>query len=311
MWNLRWRMSAICVTAVAYAACFPPHAHAALLFVALVPLLLAIDGVGPRDAALLGGGFGLLGAAMVSAWVAPTLAGFFEKPWSVTGPLLAVFWSGMAAPYYAVAFAALAAARPLLPRAGWLMLVPAAWVCAELLRTNLGLRAAWALTGDAFVDWPRLRQLAELTGVYGISALVVLANTVLAEGLRLATLRARGRPEPLAPAGWAGAAFALALCATLVFGELRLRQLAVAPQGEVLEVALVQGNVSQELRWQRAGASRVLRRYARLTREALARQPRPDADVELGNFRMSGRNFAFAPRTVNYQLHFGGPTTPL
>ena len=266
----------MCVTAGLYAACFPPHAHAALLFVALVPLLLAVDGVGPRDAALLGGGFGLLGAAAVSAWVAPTLVGFFEKPWSLTGPLLAIFWFGMAAPYYAIAFAALATARPLLPRAAWLLLVPAAWVCAELLRASFGLRAAWALVGDGFVEWPRLRQLAELTGVYGIGALVALANTLLAEALRLAALRARGRPAPLAPAACSAAALALASCAALGFGELRLRELASAPRGEALEVVLVQGNVPQELRWRRAAASRVLRRYADLTRDALADGGRAD-----------------------------------
>ena len=64
------------------------------------------------------------------AWVGPTVREYFGRSLGVTGLLLAVLWLLTAAPYYAVSFAALAWARPHLPRALWLWLVPAAWVTA-------------------------------------------------------------------------------------------------------------------------------------------------------------------------------------
>lgn len=266
-------------SAAAYGLCFPPHAAAALLWVLLVPLLLSLEGLRPLRAALLGGLYALVGAASVSAWVAPTLTEYFDRPPGVTGPLLALFWLGMASPYYALAFGALALARRHIPRGVWLLLVPAAWVTAELLRAHLGLRASWANVGDAFIAWPRLRQVAEITGVYGVSGLVVLANAVIAEGVRVAWAAKRGRRASRRPLAVGSAALAGLLLCALVYGEGRLRTLREPPAAAGLNLALVQGNIPQRLRWQRATASPVLHRYGSLTRRALRHNPKPDLIV--------------------------------
>jgi apolipoprotein N-acyltransferase len=186
----------------------------------------------------------------------------------------------MASPYYALAFGALALARRHVPRSVWLLLLPAAWVSAELLRAHLGLRATWANVGDAFVEWPRLRQIAELTGVYGVSALVVLGNAVVAESLRVAWAMQRGRPANLRPLALPAGVFAALLLCTLIYGDGRLRALREQqPAAPGLKIALVQGNMPQKLRWQRATASRVLHRYGSLTREALRLDAPPDLIV--------------------------------
>ena len=62
----------------------------------------------------------------------------------------------------------------------------------------------------------------------------------------------------------------------LGYGELRLRELARPADAPELDVLLVQGNVEPQLRWQRAMAGRVIRRYGSLTREAARAEGLPD-----------------------------------
>ena len=261
---------AVLVAAALYSAAFPPFGVEWLLWVALVPLLLVLGRVGPGRAALLGGGFGFGIAAFIVSWIGPTLVGYYEQSLLLAGGLLVLLWLTMGAPYYAVALAALAYVRPHVGRTAWLLLVPAGWVAAEWTRSELGLRAAWALGGDAFHGWPHLRQIADVTAVYGVSFVVVLANVAVAEGIRSAHRRA--------PRSFVRVAvvFVAVLAGVLGYGELRLRQLAPRDDSPALEVLMVQGNVEPTLRWQRTGAARVLRQYGLLTREALHAGPPPD-----------------------------------
>ncbi len=274
------RLAAAAASGIGYALCFPPHGWTALIWVALVPLVLALHGARPGSAALVGGLFGLVIAAGVSAWLAPTLVDYFRRPVGLTAAVLVALWLAMASPYFALVCAGLALARRRVPPTLGLLLLPAAWVCAEFVRGAFGLRAAWTHAGDALVDAARLRQLAELTGVYGPSALVVLANALIAEWLRLAWSARRGAGASGRPAVAATLLFAALLGFALHFGEQR--RIALRGQGadrREVEIALVQGNVPPSLRWQRIGASRVLRRYGALTREALAAPVRPSLVV--------------------------------
>ena len=264
-------MFAALVTAGLYSLAHPPFGAEILLFGALVPLLAVAERVGPARAALAGAGFGLLIAAFIVAWIGPTLVGYYERSIPFTAALLLLLWLTMGAPFYAVALGALAFVRPHVSRGAWLLLVPVAWVTAEITRSQLGLRASWALVGDAFHSFERLRQIADVTAVYGVSFVVVLANAVLLQGVR--ALRDRGaRP------GFARIAlvFLVLLSGVLLYGERARDRFPTGASDEGLDVLLVQGNVETRLRWQRTLATRVLMRYGSLTREATAGDTPPD-----------------------------------
>lgn len=258
-------------TAAVYSLAYPPFEAELLLWVALVPLLHALGRARPAAAAWAGAAFGAGIAAFIVAWVGPTLVGYYERPWWFAALLLPVLWLTMGAPFYAVACGALAFARPHLSRTAWLLLIPCAWVAAEWSRTRLGLQASWALVGDAFHAWPRLRQIADVTAVYGVSFVVVLGNVFLLEVLLAA--RDASRRNALKQTALA---FGLVLAIVTAYGQLRVAQLARAVRGEPLDLVLVQGNVEPRLRWQRTAATRVLHRYAGLTRDAVALGPPPD-----------------------------------
>jgi apolipoprotein N-acyltransferase len=150
-------------------------------------------------------------------------------------------------------------------RLGWPLWahLPLAWTAFELLRDHLFTGFPWANLGYAQVRHLRVAQLASLFGVYGIAALVVFVNAVVAEALQAAS--ERRRPP------WRLLAAAAGILALVVgYGELHLRsmreRMASAPQ---LTVALVQPNVNQEMK-NAAGenAEHILSRLVPLTVEA-------------------------------------------
>jgi apolipoprotein N-acyltransferase len=256
------------LSAALYTACFPPFARTELVWIALVPAIAALDrGPSPARAALVGAVWGAATTAGVVAWLVPTFAGYFGRPWHQVAGLYALVCAGALAPYFAAAFALLAFARHRLSRTAWLFAVPAVWVAAELARTSLGLRSGWARLGDACWDAPVVRQIASLLGVYGVSALVALGNVALYEVGRAAVVRARCGRVALRPllAVTAGALASLALTAA----HARSARSAPRASEPAFEVLAVQAAVPPELRWKRAHATRVLRAHAERTSDAL------------------------------------------
>ena len=142
----------------------------------------------------------------------------------------------------------------------WLWLAPAVWVAAEYGRLRLFGGFPWVLLGYSQIDVLPIAQTASLTGVFGLSALLTAAST----GLVWAIV-ARGRSRWLAPAAVAAVTVLLA-----VWGQQRLADNRLTTAGRPLSVGLVQGNVSQDQKWDPALAEEIFARYLRLTRDVIA-----------------------------------------
>jgi apolipoprotein N-acyltransferase len=272
-------VAATVASAVLYALAFPPTGWPALSWAALVPLFLAVRGRAPLAAAALGGLFGASTTALIVSWLVPTLQDHFQRPLAWSLAFLAFVSAVAMAPYTALALCAWARARARVRPALAPLLLAAAWVASEWARTQLGIRSPWAKLGDAHFAAERLRQLADLTGVYGVSGLLALGNVACAE-LLFAGWRRRCRlPAERAPLVACLAIFGLLAAGALLYGELRL----AGPRSEdaILDVVLVQGDVEAGSNWNRSAATRVLHRYVGLTHEALARAngDRPDLVV--------------------------------
>src|SRR6185437_3943743 len=67
----------------------------------------------------------------------------------------------------------------------------ASWAALEYLRTYLFSGFPWTLLGDSQIHDLYLSQIASITGVYGISFILVLVNVAIAYGLELSQRRAR------------------------------------------------------------------------------------------------------------------------
>ncbi len=133
------------------------------------------------------------------------------------------------------------------------VLFPAAWTLLEWLRGWILTGFPWLNLGYSQIDAP-LRGLAPLFGVYGVSLAVVVSA-----GLLLFPLRDSSRRQQLAAAVlfgvlWLGA-----------WGLTRIEWTEAA--GEPFKVALVQGNIPQDTKWNPDAVQRTLDLYAGLTRQ--------------------------------------------
>jgi apolipoprotein N-acyltransferase len=241
---------------------FPRYGHPAVAWVALAPLLLALvrqSDAHSRRPLLLGlvAGAGYFGGTVY--WTPAVMQTFGGLNWP-----LAVVVGGLLVAYLALfpaVFAAIVARliRTLGVRA--LLLAPMVWVATELARRYILGGFPWVLLGSSQATATAIAQSASIVGVYGLSALLVLASSALV----------------MAGAGRRRDRIVVPLCAGLLIGGLalwgqwRVGDGRLLRSGDPVRVALVQGNIRQEEKWSQASAAQIFDTYLALTRQAADR----------------------------------------
>ncbi len=169
--------------------------------------------------------------------------------------------------------------------------LPLCWVAAEHLKSWLFTGFPWELLGYSQFENLRLIQIADITGVYGLSFLIVSANCAIAACMH--ALFTRRRP-PVCELCWA-----LALVgAALLYGRMRVQEFR-APEGPRFTALLVQPNIAQDLKWDPAFLDETLRRLFSLSTQA---RPQP-ADLII--WPESATPFFFQSEP-GYQAHVVG-----
>ncbi len=273
------RVAAALLTGVALALAFPGADLGSVAFVALVPLLLAVETAGPRRAGALGYLAGLTFFGLHLAWIEAFL--------SWTGPVAWLAWGALSA-VEALFVAAFFALVPATRRLGdWrVVLLPACWATLELIRAHVPIGGfPWGLLGVSQHHGGPLLPLARVVGVYGLSAVLVAVNLALARALRALGRGFAAQRQPhsagvVRSRRWVAPAVAWPLLAA-AFAVSGLLAPAPPPvSGPPVDVAVVQGNVPGAARSTRAdrGATteQVFANHVRDT-EALANRagPRP------------------------------------
>jgi apolipoprotein N-acyltransferase len=240
---------------------FPKFGHPACAWVALAPLLVAIAHrpQPTRRVFAIGLLTGVVYFTGTLYWLVQTMVTF----------------GGLSTPLAAVAAALLIAYLSLFPavfslimlrlirtfgRRG-LLAAPAVWVASEMGRTYILDGFPWELLGYSQAAVLPIAQLASVVGVYGMSGFVAMVSAAAA----YATLD-RGR------ARWRVAAIvASAVLAGGVWGAVRLRGSALTHEGAPVRVAVLQGNILQDQKWDPAMAGPIMQRYVEMSREAIGR----------------------------------------
>ena len=253
------------------AACAPGAASMALGAVAvaafgdwpLFPLpllaLAALDWLwlrapSPRAAAALGFAFGLGHFLVGVSWVYVSLHHFGGLPAPVAGFATIVFCVILAAYPAAVGWVQAKLAAPLAVRL--MLVIPAAWALAEWLRSWIFTGFPWLALGYSQLDGP-LAGFAPITGVFGVSFLAAAVS-----GALLAIFVTRGSARVVA----------VATIGAIAAGGWALRAVDwTEPYGEPLDVALLQGNIPQELKFVPGRYQATLDTYARLAGSTNAR----------------------------------------
>lgn len=290
------RPAAATASGLLLAASSPWPGWSALAWLALVPLLWSIDGERPGRAFGLGWLAGASFFLITFAWIPGTIA----RATGVAQPvgLLALFALCAALAVYFALFAA--SLRLFESKTGSDSLAAAVvlWVASEWLRANGLLPCPWNLLGYTQLAHLRLVQIADLTGIYGVSALVVAVNYTL-----YAALLRRGSATRLV--------IVVALClGAYAYGETRL---APAPGGRRLRIGLVQPAIDPNQKWDPARRDEVLAGQEALSREAAANGadlilwPEASAPYVFGNDRALTDRMVEFVRGLGVPLLFGSP----
>ncbi|SFU50737.1 apolipoprotein N-acyltransferase [Paenacidovorax caeni] len=206
----------------------------------------------------------LRGWLFATAWLVGTFWWLFISMHTYGGlaaPLAALAVLGLAAflgAYYAIASWCFWALRPK-GRALQAIVFAALWLLAELARGVLWTGFPWGAGGYAHTDGP-LAALARWVGVYGVGALAAALAMALAQVRPADVLRARA---------W----LSVGALALVLWGaaDVRERALAQEPASPPLGVALLQGNIPQDEKFQPgSGVPLALRWYGQELRAAQA-----------------------------------------
>lgn len=151
-----------------------------------------------------------------------------------------------------------------------LFLVPAYWVILEYLRSHLLSGFGWNLLGYSQASWLPVIQLADVTGVWGISFVIVFFN-------QAAALCLEEELSSLERSLIACAAVFL-VTAMIIYGTFQITfHAGRIHEARTFRVSVIQGNVPQEDKWNEAFYEDILQRYEALTEKAA--QARPDLIV--------------------------------
>ena len=241
-----------------------------LAWFALVPLLVLVRATArPR-------------IVYLSAWIGGLAFYFPALQWMrVADPRMYYTWIGLAI-YCSLYFPLTLLIVRFLDRRTRLPLaltLPVVWTALEFFRSWFATGFSWYLVGYTQHDFLPVLQIADLAGVYGVTFLVVAVNAVLFEALyRWGGFRtrfagpdappSRSQVEVVIEAG----VVAAALLAAVGYGEWRLGQDAFTPGPRI---ALIQGNVPQQIRNDSIMIELMESHYVALCDLAAQQEPKP------------------------------------
>jgi apolipoprotein N-acyltransferase len=235
---------------------FAPFGLFPVTVLALAVLFALMQRAGsPRAAAWLGWSFGLGLFSAGIGWIYVALHDYGDMPMLLAAPATLLFAAFLA---LLPALAGYAQARfPAADRLRIVLVIPALWVLFEWLRGTLFTGFPWLTQGYAHSDSP-LAGYAPLLGVYGVSLV-----TAVSAGLLAVLWRERWNKQ---------GRIAVAALAVLWVGGAALRGIAwTQPNGDPFSVALVQGNISQHLKFDEDALVGTLETYRRHVLQSDAR----------------------------------------
>ncbi len=240
-----------------------------LLFVALVPLLYAVQAKTQKRAALYSLLCGLVHFLLLLYWIVIVLGRYGGLPWFVAVPallLLALCMSGYLVCFALFARFILLSCSPLI----CLLLLPSVWVGLDWLRGILFTGFPWMDLGYALYRVPVLIQVADLVGHHGVTFILVFFNVCI-------VLLFRREKSVFSR-------IALVLSAIILAGNVGLYSktqlktfdtLVAGKETPRLVVGIVQGNIDQSIKWSPTRQRATVKQYLAQTEKLFGSQ-KPD-----------------------------------
>ncbi len=247
---------------------FPPYNLNLLIWIAVVPLLVAISGQSAKAGFLL---------ALICLTI--TFAVVFSYVLMIHGyrpmhHILLSVYLGLVGSVFGWAYGFI------WTRLGGIFSLysaPFIWTFLEYLRLNFGFLAfPWGMLAHTQYEVLPLIQMASIAGVYGVSFLILMVNTsisgiilVFLNKADLGPLRLNHKPQPKGTLIFVVVS-TIFLTASIFYGN---REIASKTNGKPVKLSIVQGNIRQIDKWNPNYAAKIMKIYNDLTMEASKERP--------------------------------------
>lgn len=234
---------------------FPRHDHWILAWVALVPFLWFVERQKPTAAFGWGYLLGVLFFAGTLYWILHV---------TVLGLVLLILYLAL---YFGLFALGCCFFRTSGMMAGMIVL-PSWWVVLEFVRSRLFTGFGWGALGYSQYQNTVLIQMADITGVAGVSFLIVMINFLIAKAGQKCVQPGSWRPLR-APAVIGTAA----LLVVLGYGTYRLGAAGEMTARDTATIAVIQGNIPQGMKWNEDYHDFIWNEHLALTEQAAQADP--------------------------------------
>jgi apolipoprotein N-acyltransferase len=235
-----------------------------LAWFALVPLFYAVEGKSLWNSFKLGFLTGILSFLGILYWIIVAVHTYGNVPLILSGPILLLLVVYLS--LFIGAFTTLT--RFIQKRSGLpiIFFTPLLWVALEYLRSFLLTGFPWAnLSYSQYLNLPFI-QMADITGSYGLSFVIVLVNATLFHTLRQQVKKRFPFKEVIVTV--------IILLGFLIYGYIKMesvdRQMVQSPP---LKIGLVQGNIDQSIKWDPSFQRETLKIYDKLSSKVAEEKP--------------------------------------
>ena len=248
--------------------CFPTINLFLIAWIALVPFLISLYDKQPKEAFTAGLAAGLPYFFGTLYWIYHSIN--YYGGVSFINSVLIVILLCLYLSLYIGVFAFLFSVTIRNTKLPAVLIAPAFWVVLEFLRSYLFTGFPWSSIGYSQYRFLTVIQIADITGIYGVSFLVVAVNGALAD---IVLLKKRTRDMPLFPLSYTVIGYSFLLIVvifTVVYGQIRLRE---ERPGREMKTSVVQGNIEQDKKWEPAYQTDVIDVYKNLSLQASSSSP--------------------------------------
>ncbi|MDO8281992.1 MAG: apolipoprotein N-acyltransferase [Thermodesulfovibrionia bacterium] len=258
------------IAGVLLVAGFPPFDLYPLTWIALIPLFMALRDKGAKASFYIGSLTGLVFFTGALYWVFHSIYYYSSIPavLSVFIVLLLCLFLSLYIGLFSMLFA-LISDRSRMPA---LFIAPVLWVTLEVVRSYAFTGFPWLLLGYSQYKFLPIIQIADITGIYGVSFLVVAFNGAVFDIAVSWPKKIRRMPLLGKSHITAGVViYGLLLAASLIYGFWELNK--SQDKAKTITASVIQGNIGQDRKWDAASSKEIVDIYKRLSLEVAAESP--------------------------------------
>lgn len=257
------------LSGILFSLAFPGYSFPVLSFLFLIPLLYVIETSSFRQRFVYGAVLSCITTLGSGYWLMTAIVEHYGRP-AFQAVLFFILFVILPVSFLTgtlVAVIGLIKKRNILYYLIW---VPSCWVLFEYTLEIAPMMIPWALIGYALVPWTPFIQLADVTGVYGISYIIVAINAIFWSLIKIFSSK-----EGISIRRLATTLLLISIFFSLpfIYGTIRLSQYKTIRNetaGQQRSAVIVQGSFSLEDRWSGFGFRSRLASYLDLTEQGIS-----------------------------------------